>query len=720
MPATCKDAWQQPDTRRFPSSQSKAKMEKEDLVSKYQKKLQEELYGDAASPDANYSYSYAYKVFKQEQAGRGHLLYEKFCRASEKILPITPAQQDIEKVSLPIKLAHLDITPSSVYSFAYLMAVLSIVIFAILTAVTFNLLIIVIGLLIGVGLLFYLPTIPKSILTGWRARTSDQLVMAVLYAVIYLEHTPNLERAIRFVAEHTSPPISLDFMKILWDVETKKYSSIVEALSDYAETWRGWDDDFIESVELLESSLYEANPDSRQKILDKSVSIILEGTQDHMLNFAHQLQSPMESLHMLGIVLPVMGLVMLPMIGAFMGASIKWYYLVILYDILLPITIYAISKSVLGTRPAGSDTTDVYKFIQQKYLRPAVHIGKLEIPFSPAALSIIIFFLISAPGIFYLSNILLKLSGDILRKAVFSNLALFSSIDIIAGIGIALGIYYWWSVHHLVKLKKSIESMETQFSSSAFALGQRLEERTPVELVFTKMAQTEKGDIAKFYQIVDYNLRQLGTSLADAITNEKYGALASFPSASIKSAMAVLIEGAKKSPEIVGSSMLTISNYSQAVHRVTERMKDLLADTVSSMSSQVKIFIPIISGIVIGLSALTTNILLNLGTQLQAVSNTAGPEQAAAVGGGLMDIFQINAMIPNPIFQIIVGIYVLELIWLLSFMLSGIIYGHDEIERKWLLAQNFLMATVFYVMVTAVTILLFSALAAPITQMAYV
>ncbi len=139
-------------------------MEKEDLVSKYQKKIQEELYGDAASPDANYSYSYAYRVFKQEQASRGHLLYEKLCRASEKILPIKAAQQDIEKVSLPIKLAHLDITPGSVYSFSYLMAVLSIVVFAVLTAVTFNLLIIVIGLLIGVSLLFYLPTIPKTIL----------------------------------------------------------------------------------------------------------------------------------------------------------------------------------------------------------------------------------------------------------------------------------------------------------------------------------------------------------------------------------------------------------------------------------------------------------------------------------------------------------------------------------------------------------------------------
>lgn len=695
-------------------------MSKEDLVAKYQKKLQEQLLPDAAAPELGYSYSQAYKIFKQEQIGRGHILYEKLCNSAEKILKATPTQADIDKVALPIRLAHLAITPASVYSLAYLVTIIVAVVFTVLTVIlAFNYLILIIGLIAAVSMLVYFPTIPKSILTNWRARASDQLVLAVLYAVIYMEHTPNLERAVRFVAEHTSPPLSIDFMKILWDVETKKYSSIVEALSDYAETWRGWDDDFIDSIELLESSLYEADPNRRQDILDKSVSVIIDGTQDHMLGFAHNLQSPMESLHMLGVVLPVMGLVMLPMISAFMGQSVKWYYLVAMYDILLPITIYAISKSVLATRPAGSDTTDVYKFVQQKYMRPSIKIGDKEIQLSPRVLGVLVFIMISLPGIFYLTNMFLKLTGDALRKAIFSNLALFSSIDIIAAIGISFGIYYWWSVQHLMKIKKSIESMENQFSSSAFTLGERLEEKTPVELVFSKMAQTEKGDIAKFYQIIDYNIRELGTSLGDAITNEKYGALASFPSAAIKSAMAVLIEGAKKSPAIVGKSMLTISTYSQAVHKVTERMKDLLADTVSSMSSQVKIFIPVISGIVIGLAALTTNILLNLGEQLQAVSTVGGPEQSAAVGGGLLDIFQIQYMMPSTTFQVIVGVYVIELIWLLSFMLAGVIYGHDEIERKWLLAQNFLMATVFYVAITAATVLLFSALAAPITQIAY-
>jgi len=695
-------------------------MDKQELIQKYQKKLQEQLYGDAAVPDMGYSYSQAYGIFKQEQAGTGHLLYEKMCRFSEKILKAQPTQKDIDKVALPIQLAHLAITPASAYSLAYIAAILSIAVFGALTLILkFNLFVLVTGFMVAVALLLYLPTVPKRILTGWRARASDQLVLAILYAVIYMEHTPNLERAVRFVAEHTAPPLSLDFMKILWDVETKKYSSVLEALSDYANTWQGWDDEFVESVELLESSLYEADNSRRQSILDKAVSVILDGTQDHMLEFAHRLQSPMESLHMLGIVLPVMGLVMLPMIGAFMGASVKWYEICIMYNVLLPITIYLIGASVLTTRPAGSDTTDVYKFIQQKYLRPALKIGSLEVPISPRILGILVFALIGGPGTYVLITTLIQLTGEALRKALFSNLLLFSTIDIVAGAGIALGVYYWWSVHHIVKIKKSIESMEAQFSASAFSLGERLEEKMPVELVFAKMAQSEKGEIAKFYQIIDYNLRQLGTSLADAITNEKYGALASFPSAAIKSAMAILVEGAKKSPDIVGRSMLTISTYSQAVRKVTERMRDLLADTTSSMSSQVKIFIPIISGIVIGLAALTTNILMNLGDQMAAMSNLGGTEQAAAAGGGIMDIFQINSMIPSPVFQLIVGLYVLQLTWLLSYMLSGIIYGHDEIETKWLLAQNFMMATVFYVIITSVTVLLFGALAAPITDITF-
>ena len=689
-----------------------------DLIAQYKARLSKELHPESMAPEPEVSYSQSYQIFKKEQLGKAHLLFEKLCNGAEKILKIEASPKDIARIEPSMKLAHLAITPSSVFSLSYLFAIVILVVSVIAFVFTFNIAVILIGLFSALGLLFYIPTIPKTILTAWRARASDQLVLAVLYTVIYMEHTPNIEQAIKFVAEHMSPPISLDFMKILWDLESKVYSSAQDALNDYTATWRGWDDEFVDSMNLVESSLYEGVEERRRDILDKAVDVILEGTQDHMLTFAHNMQSPIESLHMLGVVLPVMGLVMLPMVSAFMGATIRPEVLILLYDILLPITVFAIGYSVLQTRPAGSDETDIYKFIQAKYAKPAVKLGRFSLNISPKILGLLTGILIGLPAMIYFTQIY-RLPAAQFYDALFSQIGIFASIDIIAAIGIGLGVYYWWSVNHLIKLKKSIETMEQAFASSAFQLGERLEEHVPVELAFSKVAEEEKSEVSKLYRIVDYNIRQMGMSLKSAIFDEKNGALAFFPSATIRSAMSILVESSKKSPEIVGHSMLTISKYLQAVHRVGERLKDLLADTTSSMQMQVKIFIPVIAGIVVGLAALTTQILKNLGSQLQNL-NTISPEGAPPIAGtGLTDIFQIKSMIPPATFQLIVGVYVIELTIVLSIILTSVIFGHDKIEEKHALGINLIMATVFYVIITMAVVILFGALAAPISQMNY-
>jgi hypothetical protein len=540
--------------------------------------------------------------------------------------------------------------------------------------------------------------------------------MAVLYLIIYMEHTPNLEQAVRFVSEHMPPPISLDFMKVLWDVETKKFSNIKESLDNYVETWKDWDNEFVESIQLIESSLLEPDPEKKKEVFEKAVQVTLDGTQDHMINYAHSLQSPIQTLHMLGIVLPVMGMVMLPMIGAFLGESVNVWALFGLYNIFLPIIVYVIGKQVLATRPAGTNAEDAYLFIRQKYKKGEFKIGKATFRLPPWFLGLMTFILVGMPAMIYLPRGLF-LEGVAYRDFIYGNLALYASIDLVAAIGLSLGVYYWWSVRDLIPLKRSISSMESEFASATFQLGNRLEEKIPAEVAISRVAATmAKSDAAKLFQLIDYNMKEQGASLREAIYNPKFGALVYYPSTLIKSVMDVLIEGVKKGPVIVGKSLLTISKYLRSVHKVEERLKDLLADTVSSMTMQVKMFVPLIAGIVVGLASLTTIIMLNLGTRLGGFE---GAEATGGVGTGLLDVFQIESMIPPFAFQSIIGLYVVQLILLLSFLLSGIINGHDRVEEQYLMAQNLFIATLFYVVITLVTTLLFGNLAGPLTAVEY-
>ena len=140
------------------------------------------------------------------------------------------------------------------------------------------------------------------------------------------------------------------------------------------------------------------------------------------------------------------------------------------------------------------------------------------------------------------------------------------------------------------------------------------------------------------------------------------------------------------------------------------------------MTSQVKMFIPLICAIVVGLASLTTTIMINLGRQIKNFSATApgtGPEATGTMGTGLLSIFQIESMVPQFLFQLIVGIYVIEIIYILTFLLTGVIYGHDIIEEQDALAKNFLLAVTFYVIAAGIGALMLGTLVGPITQLKF-
>ena len=98
------------------------------------------------------------------------------------------------------------------------------------------------------------------------------MVPAILYVVVYMRHTPNLEKAIAFASEHLQYPLSLDFKKIFYNVEIGKYSTIKESLDNYLEGWRDYSTEFIEAFHLIESSLYEPDRARRISTLEKHTS----------------------------------------------------------------------------------------------------------------------------------------------------------------------------------------------------------------------------------------------------------------------------------------------------------------------------------------------------------------------------------------------------------------------------------------------------------------
>ena len=200
---------------------------------------------------------------------------------------------------------------------------------------------------------------PARLANKWRLKASSQMVPAILYIVVYMRHTSNLERAVEFASEHLSYPLALDFKKVFYNVQIGKFSTIKESLDNYLETWRDYSVEFIEAFHLIESSLYEPDNSRRILSLEKSLRVVLEGVYEKMLKFTHDVRSPLTNVYMLGVVLPTLGLALLPLATAMLGGMLTWIHIFILFNLIVPFFVFYLTDKIIFLRPGGYGETSL-------------------------------------------------------------------------------------------------------------------------------------------------------------------------------------------------------------------------------------------------------------------------------------------------------------------------------------------------------------------------
>lgn len=709
-----------------------------ELLSKYRGELNKELdtpqvVDDSTLPIKQVS-SKEYLEFKDEYLPKHLSIYEKFCNKSEQILQVSPPKDKTAVLQESIDICHLGITPEGATSLSYLLpAVVTLggLFFSVL--ILNSMFFMVMFLILGITLYMTLSGLPMTLANNWRMQASNQMVLSIFYVVTYMRHTSNLELAIEFAAEHLTGPLALDLRKVLWDVETQKYESMRESIDTYLETWRKWNREFVESFHLIESSLFESSESRRLDLLDKSLSVMLEETYEKMLHYAQNLKSPITMLHMMGVILPILGLVILPLMVSFME-GVYWYHLATIYNILIPVAVYFMGKSILAKRPSGYGDTDISKSNPEmdQYKKIKINIGGVSILISPIFLSVGIFVLlfIVAFSPLYLQSLGFpdftfwgdKFSFLGYRESAttgkligpFGLGATFLSLLFPLGVGLSVGLYYQFTSKNILKIREDTKQLENEFASALFQLGNRLGDGIPAEIAFSRVAETMQGTKSgTFFRLVSTNLTKLGLSVEESIFNPKVGAISAFPSKIIESSMKVLTESAKKGPKVAANALLNVARYIKEMHKVDERLKDLLSDIISSMKSQIHFLSPVISGIVIGITSMVTSILGKLTTQMATLQDSAADGSAASFAG-VSTLFSDG--MPTFWFQIIVGLYVAMIIFILTILSNGIENGQDKLNERYLLGQNMMKSVILYVFIAGAITLAFNFIAATITD----
>jgi hypothetical protein len=714
-----------------------------EIFDKYAKQLDiNRVSGSLTS--GNQDFSREFNQFKEDMMP-SLSKYEKWCGNIGNIIKIKLAKSDEEKIGKEIEAAHLEVTPSQVVTLGFvsflvlvfvgLMLSISVYLLTAPTAIDAradlgpSLLIFMLALLFGGFLFYYFYSTPKRLANEWRLKAGSQMVPCILYTVIYMKHTSNLERAIRFASQHLEPPLALDLRKVFWDVETGRFSTIKESLDNYLEQWRGNNSEFIESFNLIESSLFEPSEARRIQILERALQVILDGVYDRMLKFTHDVKAPLTNLYMLGIVLPTLGLALLPLGSALLQGMIKWYHVIVFFNLIIPFFVFYLTSQIMLQRPGGYgeagilELNPLYEKYKSKraYLKagliafPLILIGLipyiLRIGFVQDWLNIRADYSFAELGISLLGD--LKLFDFIQGAGPMGLVAIVLSLFIPLGVALFFAISYKAKTREIIKSRNESKLLEAEFTNSIFQLGNRISDGTPAELAFSKVAESARGQVTEnFFSSVNRNIQGMGMGLEKAIFDSRNGAIINYPSNLIATSMHILVESVKKGLRVAAESLMSIADYVRNINKINDRLRDLLADVVSDMKSNMTFLAPLLAGVVVGLSSMMTLILSKL-TILFTQASEGGFSSGSMINiGNIVRIFNVETMISPYILQISIGIYIIEIIFILTSALVTVDSGQDKLKETYDTGVNLLRGGLLYLIVSLFAIVVLSIIAA--------
>lgn len=709
--------------------------EKDIFIKKFENKLRDNLdekslrnLSNNMSFDREDLKSVDYDNFRKEALPKEFNGYEQLCNTAEKIFGVDPDKKTKEKFEKLLYNAHLQCSAKGALSASVLVTL----IFIMIGMSLFLLVSATIGfgfMIIGLGSFYAMQNIPSLLARRMKTKASDEIIVGIFYIVAFMRFSSNFELAVSFAANYLNGPLSLDFKRLLWQLDNSEYPSIKEAFDHYLEDWRDENLEFLEAIYLIESSLYESEDFRRISLLDKALDTILTGNYEKMLNFAQELRGKVSTFNMMGVVLPLLGLIILPLAASFGDPKSVFEFIVLLYNIIFPAMVAYFGFLLIFNRPSSVSSIKTPKNIDPKlqkvYMKFSKNKGIYVSPKVPAYITFGIFMLIGlSPIIFHTTgfdeilNQNLKVifgsetfgifqeykeidgSGGVYNFGPYGLYPGLLSLFIPLAIAFGIGSYLKNKYKNLIGMRNKTKQLEKQFPSAVFQLGNRINEGISAELVFGAVAETMKDTQAgEFFSKIDSNIKFAGMSVEAAVFDNKKGAINEYPSDLVLSSMKIFVRANDRGPEIAAKTLIDLSKYLNEIHMSNERMKDLLAESLSSMKGQASFLAPVISGVVISIISLITSIMGILSKATDELSRDAANQQIPSI---------LGVGIPTFLFQSAVGIYIVFLIIILVYMVTNLENGDDEINTKYSIGEKLSKGLTKYAMVAGLGMIIFT------------
>jgi hypothetical protein len=155
----------------------------------------------------------------------------------------------------------------------------------------------------------------------------------------------------------------------------------------------------------------------------------------------------------------------------------------------------------------------------------------------------------------------------------------------------------------------------------------------------------------------------------------------------IKAILRLFVEGTKKSQRAVSASLIRIADHLKQLQEVEKKITDMLYELTSTLRSTVSVFAPLIAGVTLSITTLISTILVSIQTK-QSPENITG---ISTTFSGAAGSFMTENIRPE-YFVLVIGVYLIELVILLTRFTNGLNEGDDTATFMYSLGKTMPMS----------------------------
>ncbi len=518
---------------------------------------------------------------------------------------------------------------------------------------------------------------------------SEEMLRSVMKLATLISINTSMEYAFTQTAQDLRGTLKLQFNDIITKIRHKKHSTLGEAMSEYILLWNETNPDFVKSLKLLQTA--EISPEEEKKqIIKEVVETIILSYHNSGKRFAESLASKSKSLVAVGVLLPIISLMILPLASIFMPGVVSTAFVAFLYNIVFPSVLLVMALDFSVER-IQVDTIHLDESPKYKPISWDVYL-----------VTVVIALIMAIPTFFHISGIDLSTPETAAREYAVSSILMMGAAPL--GIVVAIWLFTKAYLKQYEEMWNDVNEVEQDFPyllqifSTYLNLNQSVESIVPEVINDYETHGFKDHSIVRIFKEIKMRLHTSKQTIDQIFTKELPKIC---PSGKVSQSLKHIVSFTNVSQKSAAYASKMVREQTLSIYKLDDYIRSLLSETVGLISITVSFLAPLLSAVAVIMSLAIVMSLSFITDQLETISSSMG----AKVNN--LELVDIQAIIPPTIIELIVSIYLIEMVIVLSLYLTNIKIGNDRYQFVKTLNSNIMLGFLIFATILIVGFIMF-------------